>query len=93
MGKIKKDKIVFDIISNNRITWSDIKIFDFQDSDIINMEYDEIDDCDFRFSVIRYVEETDEEYETRMKIKQVTSEIHRKNRYKTYLALKEEFGD
>lgn len=94
MGKIKKEKIVFSEISDNRIKWSEVKHIDFQDDDIIDIEYYENDERNFfQFKVIRLIEETDEEYETRMKIKQVTSEIHRKNRYKHYLELKEEFGD
>lgn len=93
MGKAKFEKIIFKKNTTKRVRWSDIKHLDFQDDDIIDIDYCEEDvDCDyFILKIIRLVEETDEEYEKRIKQQQISSEHLKKLRYKDYLKLKKEF--
>jgi hypothetical protein len=98
MSKIKIKKEVFDIRSDKQITWKEIKHFQFEDDDIVSIGwqepyYSENNSWDgFHYcTVIRMVEETDEEYENRMEIKRTTDSILKKNRYENYLKLKKEF--
>jgi hypothetical protein len=73
------------------------------DSDILVCEYKEgyeydsssnetswTEDC-YNISIIRYRDETDEEMEDRTRRKENTDKLLKRNRYKDYLRLKQEF--
>lgn len=98
MEKIEKLTVIFEESMDREPTWADIKHIEFQDTDLIRCElvegyYSENNSWDAHFSitVTRVALETDEEYEDRKSdiIKQ-KDEMNAR-RYKTYLALKDEF--
>ena len=100
MEKILKEKYIFNDVQDNPIKWKDIKHIEFEDDDTIvccyvkpfitsNEQYPE----HYAISITRVVEETDDEYETRMNAIKERSEIAKKLRYNTYLKLKNEFGN
>ena len=75
--------------------WKDIKHIEFQDKDEIAINYsddsyDHNDHC-WVISVTRWVEETDEKFEKRLKMLEEEKERRRKMRYESYLKLKAEF--
>ena len=93
---IKKD--IFWKEYNNQPTWKDIKHIEFEDDDIVTVTYvepyfseNESNDGYFMVSVVRMVEETDEEYETRLKKRELEEKWNKERRYESYLKLKEEF--
>jgi hypothetical protein len=98
MSKIKLKKEILDIRSDKPFTWKEIKDFQFEDDDIIDIGYEEPYysennswDGFYYCCVERLVEETDKEYEDRMETKRSTDSLLKKNRYQNYLKLKEEF--
>lgn len=98
MTKIKKWKTIFHKQMDDFPTWKDIKHIDFEDDDRLRISYEEpyysennSHDGYFYIEVEREFEETDEEYEKRMKRVAEDRESLRKQRYKNYLRLKEEF--
>ena len=100
MNKIKIKKEVFHIESDTPITWKDIKNFQLEDDDIIDIGseepyYSENNSWSsfYYCRVERLVEETDEEYEDRMERKKSTDAMLKKNRYEQYLKLKKEFEE
>lgn len=100
MEKIKIKKEVFWSQKNEHYTWKDIKHIEFEDDDIVQVQYvdpyyteNESHDGYFICEIIRMVEETDEQFEKRMKSKERMLEDSKKRRYESYLKLKEEFGD
>jgi hypothetical protein len=100
MEKIKVKKTVFDKRKDDPFTWKDIKDFIFEDDDVIRLEYVESYysennsyDAHYNAEVIRMVEETDEQFERRIKDNERDKEWAKKRRYESYLKLKEEFGN
>ena len=98
MDKIKNKKEVLYKTSDEYIKWKDIKDFQFEDDDILNIGweepyYSENNSHDGYFYVIitRMIEETVEEYAKRIKEKKEISERLRELRLKQYLKLKKEF--
>ena len=99
MSKTKIKKDVFFLEKDTPITWKEIKDFQFEDDDIININSEEpyysdkINSWDMFFycCVERMVEETDKEYVDRMERKRATDALLKKNRYEQYLKLKKEF--
>ncbi len=96
--KIYKDKDVFYLDKDEKIRWKDIKHFQFEDDDIIQIAYDEGHvsennswDSHFFAVVTRPTLETDEEYTRRMEDIRQESERMKKMRYQSYLKLKAEF--
>lgn len=96
--KIYKDKQVLYITKDTKIRWKDIKDFQFEDDDIIQIAYDEGHvsennswDAHFFAVVTRPTLETDEEHARRMKDVRQESERMKKMRYQSYLKLKAEF--
>jgi hypothetical protein len=76
--------------------WKDIKHFDFQDEDEINMGYDEWDEernvgDTYTIEVIRKVLESDEEYEKRIADFGKIQEQNALQQERTYLELKRKF--
>lgn len=80
---------------NNQPTWKDIKHIEFQDDDKIVIDYEDYGDdsnsCGWIISVERWVEETDEQFEKRLKRIKDQKEGMKKMRYESYLKLKSEF--
>jgi len=98
MEKIKVKKTVFNKRKDDPFTWKDIKHFKFEDDDVIRLEYVESYysennsyDEHYMAEVIRMVEETDEQFERRIKDIERDKEWAKKRRYESYLKLKEEF--
>lgn len=98
MTKIKKWETIFHRYMDIYPTWKDIKHIEFQDDDRLHISYEEpyhseneSYDGHFVIEVEREREETDEEYEKRMETKRWTDELHKKQRYESYLRLKKEF--
>lgn len=78
---------------DKRPTWNDIKKLndiEFEDDDIFTL-FEE--DGVWIFSVERIREETDEEYQNRLKRTELVVDHVKKLRYEQYLKLKEEFKD
>jgi len=89
-------KEVFWSQQDNQPTWKDIKHIEFQDDDKITIAYDDysddsVNDHGWYISVERWVEETDEQFEKRLKQIEDNKERLRKMKYENYLKLKEEF--
>jgi len=98
MKKLKIEKTIFTKHLDNYITWKDLKHLQFQDDDIINIEYiepmcttDYEHDGYFYLEVNRMIEETDEQYNKRMIETQKSKDLLKKNRYERFLELKNEF--
>ena len=94
--KIKEE--IINLSFDKQPSWNDIKHIEFQDDDLIHIGHDEgyyseNNSWDPYFYVIveRFREETDEEYQERIKVNENTREMLKKNRYQQYLKLKEEF--
>ena len=100
MEKILKEKIIFSDVQDDQIKWKDIKHIEFEDDDIIVCCYVEPfittnEQCPEHYAIhiTRMVEETDDEYESRMNTVKKFKETAKKLRYNTYLKLKDEFGN
>jgi hypothetical protein len=101
MGKKLIKKEVFRIKEfNTPITWKQLKDFDFQDDDEVQVSYEEpyysennSYDGYFYAVVTRMVEETDEEYKKRKDKEIKFKEDLRERRFKEYIKLKREFGE
>ncbi len=94
MTKIKKWKSIFYHNMDEYPTWKNIKDFQFEDDDRIQISYEDPYESSYggwHIQVEREMEETDEEYEKRMESKKVTDEILKKHRYENYIKLKKEF--
>lgn len=100
MEKQKKfiDVEIFNETRDNPFTWADFKAIDFQDDDVIRVEwiepyYSENNSYDGHFAatVTRKVLETDEQFEKRLKREEIDATLMRKRRYESYLKLKAEF--
>jgi hypothetical protein len=99
MNKIKKQVELLRLTNkNNPITWKEIKKFQFEDDDVINIGWEEpfysennSYDGYYYATVTRMVEETDDEYHQRITRNIKINEDMKKRRYETYLTLKKEF--
>jgi hypothetical protein len=98
MTKIKKWKIVFYTSMYEYPTWKNIKDIQFEDDDRIRISYEEpcqtesnYEDDGWIIEVEREMEETDDEYERRMKRIKLDEELQKKRNYETYLKLKKQF--
>jgi hypothetical protein len=99
MGKIKKEKeLLYLTKDNNPISWKDIKDFQFEDDDVINIGWEEpyysennSYDGHFYVSISRMVEETDDEYNQRIAENIKFEEEMRRKRHEQYIKLKKEF--
>ena len=98
MEKIKIEKQIFWKQKNKPFTWGDIKHLQFEDDDIISLEwvepfYSENNSHDgfFNAKVIRMVEETDEQFQKRIQDIERDKKLARERRYENYLKLKKEF--
>ena len=98
MEKIKVKKLIFWCQKDTEFTWKDLKHIEFEDDDMIEVQYvepyyseNESHDGYYRCQVTRMVEETDEEFEARINMFKKMAEESKKKRYENYLKLKEEF--
>ena len=98
-AKIAIEKNIYTKVRYDRpFQWKDIKHIDFEDEDKIRIEFnegwhDENNGMDAHFvcSVIRMVEETDEEFAERQRQLKRDEDWARDRRYQSYLNLKKEF--
>ena len=87
---INQDIIVFEHI--DPIRWKNIKDFQFQDEDIIYIDYVENNFSEYyKAGVIRKVLETDEQLLKRTKMREHYAEMEKKSRRARYEELKKEF--
>lgn len=98
MEKIKKEKTIFYTQKDKPFTWKDIKNIPFEDDDEIVVQwvepfYSENNSWEGHYNaeVTRMVEETDEEYQKRIKQNERDSKRAKERRYESYLRLKKEF--
>jgi hypothetical protein len=70
--------------------WKDIKHIELEDDDMIQMSWDEHDDC-YCVRVVRWIEETDEEYQERLQYMSESENRAKERRRQHYLKLKAEF--
>lgn len=99
MEKKKITKQVFDFFSTKPIKWKQIKDFEFEDDDILNVGYvepwengsDNSGGDHYEAEVLREVLETDAEFETRVKEAERDKNWAKERRYESYLKLKKEF--
>ena len=96
--RITVDKKIWQESQDGPFIWKDIKNIEFEDNDVIRLEYVEAYysenngwDAHFSGSVTRKVPETDEQFEKRQKRAVESKEEMRQRRYETYLKLKKEF--
>lgn len=98
MRKTKKEEIEIVGHSVGPITWKQLKHFEFQDEDLVNVSYNEgyysennSYDPYYSAVVIRTRMETDEEMEKRIKDSERDAKWAKERRYESYLKLKKEF--
>jgi hypothetical protein len=96
--KIYVDTIIYQRHKGFPFQWLDIKHIEFEDEDVIRLDYIEPyysdnDSYDGHFSgmVIRKVEETDEQYNNRQERIAQDEKWAKERRYQSYLRLKKEF--
>lgn len=92
MEKIKKEKTIFRDQKDKPFTWKDIKDIPFEDDDVIEMgwvegHYSENNSWDGHYNaeVTRMVEETDEEYQKRIKQNERDAKRAKERRYESYI--------
>jgi hypothetical protein len=92
--KTKYEKEIFWTVTDEPPTWKDIKHLDLQDDDIIAM-YEDADENGnengYIISVVRWVKETDQEFQKRLQDIEDSKKRVLKMQYDTYLKLKEKF--
>ena len=95
MEKVKVKEIIHWSQKDNHYLWKDIKHVPFEDDDVIQVQYvepyyseNESYDGHFICEISRMVEETDEQFEMRMKRRERIIEDGKKRRYENYLKLK-----
>jgi hypothetical protein len=78
------------MFTNEPPVWKDIKHIEFKDDDMIQMNWNEDDDC-YCICVKRWIEETDEEWQERLEDMKQSEESSKQRRLQNYLRLKAEF--
>ena len=93
-----KKKEIYHDTKDKPFTWKDIKHIQFQDDDIIHIGYDEGHvsennswDAHHFISVERFVPETDDEMNERIRRQERDKKWAKERRYENYLKLKQEF--
>lgn len=96
--KIKVKKQIFWKQKDEPFRWKDIKNLNLEDDDILNFCWEEgyysennSYDSHFHGEIIREVEETDEQFNKRMKDLERDAKWAKERRYESYLKLKAEF--
>jgi hypothetical protein len=94
MEKIKKETYIYWHQPNAQLKWGDIKHLQLEDDDLIYSTWEE-DEDDARGGwgahITRMVEETDEQFQKRMKDVELKNRWAKEQRYNSYLKLKAEF--
>lgn len=92
------DKEIFHETKDTPFKWSDIKHIQFEDDDLLKIEfveahYSDNNSWDHHYSctVIRKVLETDEQFQERVRRNELLKKELKERRYETYLKLKQEF--
>jgi hypothetical protein len=94
-NKIKKEKQIFVGHNDKPMRWKDIKHLELEDDDVIHSAW--VDDENFDYhgywhcTIVRMVEETDEEFKKRIANNEQDKKWARERRYENYLKLKKEF--
>ena len=78
------------VFTDEMPTWKDVKHIEFEDDDILQMSWDERDEC-YCICVTRWIEETDEEWQERLEWLKRSEESAKEKRRQSYLRLKAEF--
>ena len=95
--KIKKEKQIFHGYNNAPMKWSDIKNLELEDDDVIHSGWVDDDNFDYHGywhnQITRMVEETDEEFETRIERNKRSEVEMKKRRYESYIRLMKEFDN
>jgi hypothetical protein len=93
MEKIKKETHIYWHQLNTQLKWGDIKHLQLEDDDLIYSAWEEDEDNDgnWHASITRMVEETDEQFQKRMKDIERQDKWAKEQRYNSYLKLKAEF--
>jgi hypothetical protein len=92
MTKILVSNNLLEFCQVSPVRWKQLKDFEFQDEDVIIVQYQEGDD-EYYVCVSRMMEETDEQYEERMEGARNLAYDLKQRRYQQYLKLKKEFED
>lgn len=95
MEKKIKIKAIYYQVKDKPFTWGEIKEHShlFEDKDIVHIVVDE-NDHDYFLQVTREVEETDEEFNLRIKRAEESEKRMKERRYERFIELKAEFeGD
>lgn len=94
-NKIKKEKQIFVGRNDLQMRWGDIKHLQLEDNDVIYSGWVEDDAYDYHgywhCQITRMIEETDEEYQTRLERIERDNKWAKERRYESYLKLKAEF--
>ena len=94
-NKIKKEKQIFVGHNDKPMSWNDIKHLELEDDDIIYSGWEDDNEAEYggywNCTIIRMVEETDEEFEKRIADNELDKKWARERRYENYLKLKKEF--
>jgi hypothetical protein len=92
-NKIKKETRIYWHQLNTQLKWGDIKHLQLEDDDLIYSAWEEDEDNDgnWHASITRMVEETDEQFQKRMKDIERQDKWAKEERLKSYLRLKAEF--
>jgi hypothetical protein len=92
MTKILVSNNLLEFCQESPVRWKHLKDFEFQDEDVIIVQYQERDD-EYYVCVSRMTEETDEQHEERMEDARNLAYKLKQRRYQNYLKLRKEFED
>ena len=93
MEKIKKETYIYWHQPNAQLKWGDIKHLQLEDDDLIYSAWEENEENGGNWEAVitRMVEETDEQFQNRMKDIERQDKWAKEQRYSSYLKLKQEF--
>jgi hypothetical protein len=92
-NKIKRGTHIYWHQLNTQLKWGDIKHLQLEDNDLIYSAWEENEDNNGNWEAVitRMVEETDEQFQKRMKDVELKNKWAKEQRYSSYLKLKDEF--
>jgi hypothetical protein len=92
-NKIKKETHIYWHGLNTQLKWGDIKHLQLEDDDLIYSAWEENEENGGNWEAVitRMVEETDEQFQNRMKDIERQDKWAKEQRYSSYLKLKQEF--
>ena len=91
--KIKKETHIYWHGLNTQLKWGDIKHLQLEDDDLIYSAWEDNEENGGNWEAVitRMVEETDEQFQNRMKDIERQDKWAKEQRYSSYLKLKQEF--